>query len=87
MKSIGRLLLRIFLYKIVLTPTVGNKIVLQMCSELMNFLPNQSEQAAVIPHSRSVHHKSYNPNTVLQLSWRPKKKSKTHFGSEHGFQK
>lgn len=36
-------------------------------------LPNQSEQAVVVPHSRSVCHKSYNPNTTLQLALRPVK--------------
>lgn len=41
--------------------------------KLMDFLPNQSEQAVVIRHSRSAHHKSCNPNTMLQLTWRPDK--------------
>lgn len=60
-----------FKNKIVLIPTVGNRAVLRMCNKQMNFLPNQSEQAVVVPHSRSVRHKSYNPNTTLQLASRP----------------
>lgn len=73
-KSIVRLLLlRMFFFKIKLYwyQTVGNRAVLRMCNKQMNFLPNQSEQAVVVPHSRSVRHISYNPNTTLQLASRP----------------
>lgn len=63
-------------------PTVGNRAVLRMCNKQVN-LPNQSEQAVVVPHSRSVCHKFYNPNTTLQLASRPEQ-SKTWFSALHG---
>lgn len=53
-----------------------------MCNKRMNFLPNQSEQAVVVPHSRSVRHKSYNPNTTQQLASRPER-NQTWFSTLH----